>query len=80
MKRALVILDSGLQASGLRPGSDYEFTANVHDEWQLEVEPQLGDRIGKAAAQAIHQAGQYYNFRCPLAGAYSIGQSWAETH
>jgi DNA polymerase I-like protein with 3'-5' exonuclease and polymerase domains len=36
MKRALVILDTNLQEEGYVPGVNYEFVANVHDEWQIE--------------------------------------------
>lgn len=80
MKKALVILDRRLQSLGLVPGVDYEFVANVHDEWQIETLPQHGETIGKAAAESIGLAGQHFNFRCPLAGSHSTGRSWAETH
>lgn len=84
MKRALVILDAALQAKGLCNSDsadvDYEFVANVHDEWQLEVNSNLGDIIGKAAVDAIREAGVYYKFRCPLDGEFKVGRNWAETH
>ncbi|RVB02850.1 DNA polymerase [Mesorhizobium sp. M7A.F.Ca.CA.004.02.1.1] len=80
MKRALVILDNNLQALGLVPGVHYEFVANVHDEWQIEVDEDKAELVGKTAAEAIRLAGEYYNFRCPLAGNSSFGQNWAETH
>lgn len=80
MKRALVILDNELQAEGLVPGVHYEFVANVHDEWQIEVNEDITDKVGKMAADAIRKAGEHYNFRCPLAGNYEVGSNWAETH
>lgn len=80
MKRALVILDDALQAAGLVPGQDYEFVANVHDEWQLQVLEKHSEFVGKTAAEAIRLAGEYYDFRCPLAGDFSIGKNWYETH
>lgn len=81
MKMALVILDETLQREhGLIPGKDYEFVANVHDEWQIEVTEGLGDIVGKTAADAIRQAGEVLGFRCPLAGNYEVGSNWAETH
>lgn len=51
MKKSLVVLDTWLQAEGLRPGvdasgtphpetADYEFCANVHDEVQADVRPE----------------------------------------
>lgn len=80
MKKALVILDTNLQEAGLIPGSDYEFVANVHDEWQIECNIDVAEMIGKAAVAAITAAGEHFNFRCPLAGEYKIGRNWAETH
>lgn len=80
MKEALVLLDNGLIASGLSPARDYEFCANIHDEWQIEVADEHAETVGKAAADAIRSAGETLNFKCPLAGNYETGANWAETH
>jgi len=80
MKKALIILDESLKAIGLVPGVHYEFVANVHDEWQLEVDEEHGETVGKLAVEAIRKAGEYFKFKCPLDGEYGIGRSWAETH
>lgn len=80
MKKALVILDKKLQAAGLIPGTHYEFIANVHDEWQIEADENLGDQIGCMAVEAMEEAGRHYNFKCPITGEYRTGHSWNETH
>jgi DNA polymerase I len=80
MKKALCLLDDNLQSMGLIPGQHYEFVANVHDEWQIECDEDKGEVIGKAAVEAIVKAGEHFNFRCPLGGAWGIGRTWAETH
>ena len=80
MKRALCILDDDLHATGLVPGTHYEFVANVHDEWQIEVDDELVQTIGPMAADAIKKAGEYYQFGCPLAGDWKHGSSWYATH
>ena len=80
MKHALVILDDALIASGLVPGVDYEFVANVHDEWQIESKEEHAEKIGKAATAAIREAGTRLAFRCPLDGQYQVGQTWNDTH
>ncbi|MEY9719291.1 DNA polymerase-1 [Sinorhizobium fredii] len=80
MKRALVILDNQLQEMGLIPGVHYEFVGNIHDEWQIEVDEDKADLVGRTAANAIRLAGEYYKFRCPLAGNYDVGSNWNETH
>jgi DNA polymerase-1 len=80
MKVALVILDDDLKAAGLVPGTDYEFVANVHDEWQIEARPEVAEVVGKTAADAIKKAGEKLGFKCSLAGNYEVGENWAKTH
>jgi DNA polymerase-1 len=80
MKKALCILDDDLQAAGWTPGVQYEFVANVHDEWQIEVDHDIADKVGPMAVAAIRKAGEFFNFRCPLDGAFAVGASWADTH
>jgi len=76
MKQALVILDERLSKLGV----DYKFVANVHDEWQIEVEEAYADMVGKLGVQAIEEAGRVLEMRCPLTGDYKVGNSWKETH
>jgi len=80
MKRALCLLDDTLQEAGLIPGTHYEFVANVHDEWQIEVDDDKAEFVGRTAADAIRRAGESFGFRCPLAGEWKRGRNWAETH
>ena len=76
MKQALVILNDELRRAKI----DYKFVANVHDEWQIEVEESRAEEAGKLGAKAIELAGKELNMRCPLAGEYKVGNSWKETH
>lgn len=90
MKKAAVILLDDLMSTGWEPnwvtgwlhrGEDrLGFVANIHDEYQLEVPTHLSNEIGEAAARAIRLAGEAFNLRCPLAGAFQIGDSWADSH
>ena len=80
MKQALVLLDRDLQQSGYIPGKHYEFVANVHDEWQIEVDKEIAEDVGQKAKAAIQAAGHHFNFGCPLDGEYRAGATWAETH
>lgn len=77
MKQALVILDQHLQ--DMIPGK-YEFVANVHDEWQIEVDEEHAEYVGQSAVQSIRDAGAHYDFKCPLDGNYTVGRTWADTH
>jgi prophage antirepressor-like protein len=79
MKKAMVILDANLQAKGFVPGTDYEFCANIHDEWQIEAREEIAEEVGKMMVEAIRQAGEYFKFRCPLDGEYKVGNNWKET-
>lgn len=76
MKQALVLLDNKISSLGI----DYKFVANVHDEWQIEVEEGYADLVGKLGVSAIEEAGKVLNMRCPLTGEYKVGNSWKETH
>ena len=76
MKRALIMLDKKAKANKL----DYKFVANIHDEWQVEVNKDHTKDFGSLAVQAIKDAGDYYNMRCPLDAEYKIGDDWSETH
>lgn len=80
MKKALVIADQEAQAHGWIPGEDYEFVANIHDEFQAEARPEIAEDLGKLFAHSIQQAGDHYGFRCRLDGSYDVGDTWAETH
>jgi len=76
MKEALVILNKKIIASGV----DAKFVANVHDEWQIETSDKDADTVGQLGIDAIVEAGQNLNMRCPLDGDYNVGYNWSETH
>ena len=76
MKQALIILDK----YAILWGIDYKFVGNIHDEFQVEVRADQADKFGRLATDCIVAAGLHYNLRCPLAGDYKVGASWAETH
>ena len=80
MKKALVIAYRRFSEEGWVHGREYAFVANVHDEFQKEVEEQLAERAGQIAADSIREAGVAYGLKCPLAGAYQIGLTWADSH
>jgi DNA polymerase I-like protein with 3'-5' exonuclease and polymerase domains len=76
MKQAVVILHKKLRQSKI----GFKIVANVHDEWQIEVEESRADEAGQLGKQAIKEAGIVLNMRCPLDGEYKVGNSWKETH
>jgi DNA polymerase I-like protein with 3'-5' exonuclease and polymerase domains len=94
MKEAAIILDVELcgvkpsvigrlgveAATKLKPGTDYEFMLNYHDEWQLDVPPPNVETVKTAATESIRLAGDFYKFRCPLKGNADVGKNWRDTH
>ena len=76
MKQALINLDEELNSWDI----DYKFVANVHDEWQIEVEERYAELAGRLGVMAIEKAGKDLAMRCPLGGEYKVGNSWKETH
>ena len=80
MKKATCLLYISLVDSKYTPGKDFKLVAWVHDEWQIEARPEVAEHIGKLASKAIVDAGKYFKFPCPMAGSYTIGDNWKDTH
>lgn len=76
MKKALVLLDRKIKAMKLKA----YLVVNVHDEWQLEVAEEDDEMVAAMGIQAIQQAGQKFNLKCPLDGEAKIGYTWGDTH
>jgi DNA polymerase I-like protein with 3'-5' exonuclease and polymerase domains len=76
MKQAVVILHTNLRKAKI----DFKMVANVHDEWQIEVEESRAEEAGIMGREAIKEAGIVLNMRCPLDGEHKVGNSWKETH
>ena len=64
----------------LQQHAEPDFVGTIHDEWQIECDPDKAEHVGKVAADAIVAAGMFFNLRCPLGGNYDIGNNWSETH
>lgn len=82
-KKWLVILEEKLQESGLKHGwdGDYCFCAWSHDEVQIACRtPEIAQQVATMATDCVRLAGEHFNFRCPTAGEYKIGTTWADTH
>ena len=79
-KRWVVIGQHMLDQAGLTYDHDYTRCAYVHDEVQLSVVPSEVDRVKALLEAAAPEAGNYYNFRVPIAAAADHGENWAATH
>jgi hypothetical protein len=80
MKKALVLAYDALLARGWEFGRQFAMVANIHDEIQTEVDPDIAEEVGRITADAIRRAGEAFGLRCPLAGSSDIGPNWAATH
>lgn len=82
MKQALVLLDDKLQSLGLVAGDHYEFVANVHDEFQIEVKDigGMAQVVAIESTKAMTAAGKLLNLKVKIDGESKIGNNWAETH
>ena len=80
MKKATVLLYDDLISRGYEFGRDWALVAHIHDEVQIECRKEIADEIGQAACDAIRRAGEFFKLRCPLAGSYDVGETWADTH
>lgn len=89
MKHALVEADWDLKGQGLVPAEettdafdngDYEFVANIHDEWQVTCRAEVAEVVGKALTKAIAIIGERFGLGCALKGSFKVGANWSETH
>lgn len=82
MKKALYIADTKIQELGYKPGIDYEFILNIHDELEIEVTntAEMIDNISRILDNSIKEAGEYFKFPCPMKGTVKVGNNWAEVH
>jgi len=81
MKTATINLHKELQKKGLVHGTDYKQVLHLYDENQFDVPTQeIGKLVGTQQAEEIFKAGEFYKIRCPLAGEWKMGFSWADTH
>tara|TARA_R100001594_G_scaffold71902_1_gene106471 strand:- start:10831 stop:12531 length:1701 start_codon:yes stop_codon:yes gene_type:complete len=56
------------------------FMATVHDEWQLECEPEIAEEIGKLGVDSIKEAGERLGCLISMDGEYKIGDNWWDCH
>ena len=81
-KKWLVILNDKLTERGLVNGwVDYANCAWSHDETQIACRtPEVAAVVREEAERCVTLAGEFFNFRCPLAGESKEGSNWAMTH
>ena len=58
----------------------FAFMATIHDEWQLECEPDIADRVGLLGVTSIIEAGEILGCDIEMDGNYRIGNNWSECH
>ena len=80
MKKCLVEHYKLMTKAGYIFGKDYAYVANVHDEVQATVRPDITEEYTKFAHEAMTLTEKFFKFRCRLDIEVSIGNNWAETH
>jgi DNA polymerase-1 len=70
MKKALVLAYDAFLARGWQHGREFAFVANVHDEFQMEVQPEYAKRSARLRPMPSVRAGEAFDLRCPLAGSF----------
>jgi hypothetical protein len=78
MKKALILLDERLKM--YYDHCDYEFVANIHDEFQIECKEKHARTIATYSVGAFPSAGEYYEFGCTITGTSQTGSDWSLTH
>jgi hypothetical protein len=83
-KRWIFHVSRGLKSAGFKIGwkGDYSPCVWSHDEIQVACRKEngLAKQIGEIVTSYFPLITEELKFRCPLAGEYKIGQTWAHTH
>jgi hypothetical protein len=80
MKVALIQLFHRMNKLKWQHGREYSFVANVHDEFQAEVQPDKVGAFSDLAVESIRMAGRELKLNVMLDGEAKVGETWAQTH
>jgi len=80
MKKVLVQHAQLCAEAGLIKGKDWDYVANVHDEFQMELHPDVKEPIAKASLEAYEIVGERMKLKCPFVGTIDFGMDWSQTH
>ena len=78
MKQALIYVYEALRAS--KTEHRVRKVADIHDEWQFQVENDYVDEFIQLALPCFIKAGKAFNYRIPIEGDAKVGKTWAKTH
>jgi DNA polymerase I-like protein with 3'-5' exonuclease and polymerase domains len=59
---------------------DYKQLGVIHDEIQIECNPEDAEAIGYLIVDAMKTTTEYYKLNCPITGTFKIGRNWNDTH
>ena len=77
-KKWLINIDDALTQHNLQDKADLVLW--IHDEVQVEVEPEYAEQVKDIIIKAAIKAGEDFNFRVATDAEGKIGDNWAATH
>jgi DNA polymerase I len=79
MSKAYNILHANL-AKKYKHGIDYGVVCFYHDEYTVECREEIAEDVKLISEQAIKEAGEFFNIKCPHEGQGAIGKNWYSIH
>ena len=81
MKQVVINIHNNIESALTLPmGQSWEQVLMIHDEVQLVCNPKYTAQIQEQAMLAFPQAGEFFNFLCPIEGDSRVGSDWSQTH
>lgn len=80
MSLAYVFMYDWMTAEGYVWGEDWAYVCFYHDEYTIECDPAIQDRVKQLGEAAIVAAGEHLNLSVPQEGDGAIGRNWYEVH
>lgn len=62
------------------PEISYKQLGVIHDEIQIETDPETSETVGKTIVKAMEDSTGILELDCTITGKYMVGRSWSDTH
>lgn len=63
-----------------KEGVPFKLVGWCHDEFIIETQKEVAERISKVVCESFAQVGKDLNLNCPLSGEGKVGLNWHEVH
>jgi DNA polymerase I-like protein with 3'-5' exonuclease and polymerase domains len=79
-KMAVILFNREIRKRGWYQDGSVRQLAYVHDELVVLTKEGMEKEVATLIEDAMRQAGEHFNLRCPIEGESKIGKTWCDVH